>query len=219
MNKRCHMLKLYIAPKSITLAPLILLEEVEADYTISLTNFSSDKHNYKSYRLINPIEEAPSLVTAHGVLTETPAIMTYIAQEFGSQSLVGAHDPYVFDQIQEFNSYLASTVDAAQTNRLRGSRWTGSPQTIESLKLKASDAVTQAIKSIEKDLGFGEWVMGDAYTICDPYLYNIASWLEDYGVDITSMPNIIDHSKRISNRQATRAALSQFRKIENLVDV
>ena len=29
----------------------------------------------------------------------------------------------------------------------------------------------------------GPWVMGDAYTIADPYLFTFAQWLEDDGVD------------------------------------
>jgi glutathione S-transferase len=29
----------------------------------------------------------------------------------------------------------------------------------------------------------GPWLMGDSHTICDPYLFNFAEWLEDDGVD------------------------------------
>ena len=43
--------------------------------------------------------------------------------------------------------------------------------------------MTQAVTLIEDELLHGPWVMGDIYTICDPYLFTISRWLEDDGVD------------------------------------
>ncbi|MGE4659364.1 MAG: glutathione S-transferase, partial [Arenicellales bacterium] len=126
------MLKIYASPGSIALASVILLEEVEADYELTILDFSRNEQKEANYQAVNPKGRVPALITESGILTETPAILLYIAQRFGSDSLVGAHDPFVFAQIQEFNSYLASTVHVAHAHRLRGSRWTDDPQALES---------------------------------------------------------------------------------------
>ena len=37
--------------------------------------------------------------------------------------------------------------------------------------------------------------MGEQYTICDPYLFTIGTWLEGDGVDTTKLPRIMEHRK------------------------
>ena len=43
---------------------------------------------------------------------------------------------------------------------------------------------------IEREMLAGTWVMGGAYTICDPYLFTLAQWLDADGVDIARFPNL-----------------------------
>jgi len=204
------MLKIYASPGSIALASVILLEEVEADYELAILDFSRNEQKEPAYQAVNPKGRVPALITESGILTETPAILLYIAQRFGSDSLVGAHDPFVFAQIQEFNSYLASTVHVAHAHRLRGSRWTDDPQALEALKKKVPESMTQVVRLIEDDLLQGPWVHGEAYTICDPYLFTISSWLESDRVDTAALPRILAHREKMLARSATQAALSRL---------
>ena len=204
------MLKIFTAPGSIALASVILLEEVEADYELTILDFSRNEQKEAAYQAVNPKGRVPALITESGVLTETPAILLYIARRFGADSLVGAHDPFVFAKIQEFNSYLASTVHVAHAHRLRGSRWTDDPQAIEALKKKVPESMTQVMRLIEDDLLKGPWVHGKAYTICDPYLFTISSWLESDGVDTTALPRLMAHREKMLARPATQAVLSQI---------
>ena len=44
--------------------------------------------------------------------------------------------------------------------------------------------------------------MGERYTICDPYLFTLAQWLEADGVDPERIPKVIDHRRRVSERAA-----------------
>jgi glutathione S-transferase len=55
----------------------------------------------------------------------------------------------------------------------------------------------------------GPWVMGDTYTICDPYLFTLAQWLEGDGVDLSTLPRVAEHRKRMSDRPAVRKVLSE----------
>jgi glutathione S-transferase len=65
----------------------------------------------------------------------------------------------------------------------------------------------QTVSLIEDDLLQGPFVMGEDYTICDPYLFTICSWLEGDGVDTSRLPGILAHQERILERPATQAAL------------
>jgi len=54
----------------------------------------------------------------------------------------------------------------------------------------------------------GPWVMGERYTIADPYLFTLAQWLELDGVDPKRLPKISDHRARMSQRATVRKAIA-----------
>lgn len=204
------MLKIFAARQSVALASVILLEEVEADYELHVLDFSKGEQNLPEYQAVNPKGRVPALATEDGILTETPAILVYIAQRFGSAQMTGAHDPFVFAKIQEFNSYLASTVHVAHAHRFRGARWADAPEALEAMKKKVPETMTQTVGLIESDFFKGPWVLGDAYTVCDPYLFTICSWIESDGVDTSKLPKLQAHHERMLARPATQAAVAKL---------
>ena len=56
----------------------------------------------------------------------------------------------------------------------------------------------------------GPWVLGEHYSVCDPYLYTVANWLKVDGVDIADFPKTADHFRRVAERPATQAALAAY---------
>ena len=50
--------------------------------------------------------------------------------------------------------------------------------------------------------------MGDAYTICDPYLFTIARWLEGDSVDLARFPKVKAHRERMAARPAVSKVLA-----------
>jgi glutathione S-transferase len=153
----------------------------------------------------------PALVTDSGILTETPAILAFVAQSFPKAGLAPLDDPFAFAQVQAFNSYLCSTVHVAHAHRVRGSRWADDPAAIAEMKRKAPETVTACFDLIEGEMLKGPWVMGETYTICDPYLFTVAEWLDGDGVDLSRLPRVIDHRTRMAQRQAVRKAISEER--------
>ena len=61
---------------------------------------------------------------------------------------------------------------------------------------------------IERDMLAGPWVMGEHYTICDPYLFTLAQWLEQDGVDPKRIPKVMDHRRRVGERATTKKAIA-----------
>jgi glutathione S-transferase len=51
--------------------------------------------------------------------------------------------------------------------------------------------------------------MGAAYTICDPYLFTLAQWMEADSVDPARFPKVAAHRQRMSQRAAVRQALAE----------
>ncbi len=203
------MLTLYYAPHTCALASHIALEEAGAAYDTVRMSFASDDQKKPGYLKINPKARVPSLVTGRGILTETPAILAFIAQSYPEAKLAPVDDPFEFARVQAFNSYLCSTVHVAHAHRMRGYRWVDDEAAIKAMQRKVPQSVGEAFGLIERGMLAGPWVMGDAYTICDAYLFTLAQWLEADGVDLAKIPRVIEHRQRVARRPAVIKALSE----------
>jgi glutathione S-transferase len=71
------------------------------------------------------------------------------------------------------------------------------------------ESVGECFGLIECEMFAGPWVMGEAYTICDPYLFTLAQFLEGDGVDPARFPKILAFRNRTAQRPAVKTALAQ----------
>ena len=202
------MLKLFYAVGSCALASHIALEEAGADYKAERLNFKANQQNSPEYLAINPKGRVPALVTDEGTVTETPAILALIAQSF-PQARLAPSDPFGFAQAQSFNSYLCSTVHVAHAHKLRGYRWASEDSSFADMKRKLPENMSACFAMIESGMLKGPWVMGEQYTVCDPYLFTIGLWLEGDGVDMKTLPKVMAHRKRMSERPAVLKVLAE----------
>ncbi len=205
------MLKLFYAPNTCALASHIALQEAGADYETVRLDFRKNEQRNPQYLAINPKGRVPALATDKGILTETPAILAFIAQSFPQSHLAPLDNPFAFARVQSFNSYLCATVHVAHAHRLRGYRWVDADDAVAlaAMQKKVPHSVAECFDLIEREMFVGPWVMGEKYTICDPYLFTLAGWLEGDGVDPARFPKVLDQRRRMSERPAVKAALAE----------
>jgi glutathione S-transferase len=202
------MLKLFYSPGSCALASRIALEEAGADYELARVNFAEGEQRSAEYLRVNPKGRVPALVTDKGVLTETPAILIYIAQAFPAARLAMLEDPFEFARLQAFNAYICSTVHVNHAHGRRGARWADEQSSFDDMKAKVPETMAASMKLIELDFFEGPWVMGEQYTVADAYLFTMERWLEGDNVAIGDYPIIKDHFERMSARPAVQRALA-----------
>ncbi len=200
------MMKLFYAPGSAALAAHIALEEVGAEYDAIKVDLVAGEQKKPEYLAINPKGRVPALVTERGVLTETPAILGYIAQIFPQAHLIPS-DPFEVAQVQAFNAYICATVHVAHAHGRRGYRWADQQASLDDMLNKLPQTVGEAFDIIERDLLKGPWVMGEQYTICDPYLFMAALWRKGDGVPAERHPRVEDHMQRMRQRPAVASVL------------
>ena len=203
-------LKLYYVPETCSLASHIALIDANAPYEAVRMSFASRDQQKPEYLAINPKGRVPALLTENGVLTETPAMLAFIAQSFPVAKLAPA-DPFAFARVQSFNSYLCSTVHVAHAHRMRGHRWVDANDAaaIAAMQKKAPQSVTECFDLIERHLFAGPWVMGADYTICDPYLFTLAQWWESDHVDPSRWPKLFAHRERMAARPGVQRAIAE----------
>src|SRR5205823_8143749 len=144
------MIKLYYAPDTCALASHIALEEVGANYSTVRIDFAQEEQRSPNYLEINPKGRVPAMVTDRGILTETPAMLAFIAQSFPQARLAPLEDAFAFAQAQAFNSYLCSTVHVAHAHKMRGARWATEESSFADMKRKVPQSVGACFALIEQ---------------------------------------------------------------------
>jgi glutathione S-transferase len=201
------MIKLFWSLGSCSLASHIALEEAGAEYEAVRINVREKANLTPEYLALNPKGRVPALATDQGVLTENVAILAWIAQAFPEAKLAPS-DPWAFAQAQAFNSYLSSTVHVAHAHRMRGYRWADEESSFADMRRKVPETVAACFQLIEDEFLKGPYVLGEAYSICDGYLFTLADWLEGDGVDARRFPRVLEHRERIRARPAVSKVLA-----------
>lgn len=194
---------------SCAVATHIALEEAGADYKAVKVDLAAGEQRKPEYLKINPKGRVPVLVTDKGVLTETVALLLYVAQTHPAAKLAPS-DPFELAKLQAFNAYLASTVHVAHAHKLRGARWSDDAAAIESMKAKVAANMTDCATIIENEYLAGPWVMGGQYTVADPYLHIISIWMVGDGVDLSRFPKLSAHKAAMEQRPAVKKVMAQM---------
>ncbi len=200
-------MQLFFAKDTVARVSLIVLEEIGASYEAVRVDFGVGGQRQAAYLAVNPKGRVPALVTGEGVLTETPAILSYLAARFAPARLM-PEALFAAAQVQEVCAYLCSTVHVAHAHRVRGARWSDDPAVIAGLRVKVAQNMAAHFAYLERRF-IGPWVMGAAYSVVDPYLFVVAGWLASDGVDIAAFPQIAAHHATMLARPAVQRALAQ----------
>ncbi len=203
-------MKLFYAPGTVAAASLIALCETDADFDPIRLDFGNKQQTKPDYLAINPKGRVPALVTDDGIITETAAVLTYIAETNPSANLLPA-DPFKRAKVYEVISYLASTVHVNHAHKMRGHRWADKQSSWDDMKAKVAQNMLNCFGLIEDTLSNGPWIIGDQYTIADAHLYIVESWLPGDGVSLDKLPNVASHFNRMNERAAVQRALEIMR--------
>ncbi|HLQ17996.1 MAG TPA: glutathione S-transferase N-terminal domain-containing protein, partial [Tabrizicola sp.] len=109
------MLTFFYTPKTCALATHIALIDAGADYELKRIDFKSGQQRSPEFLAINPKGRVPALVTPQGILTETPALLAYLAQTHPDANLAPT-DPFAFARLQAFTAFLSSTLHVAHAH-------------------------------------------------------------------------------------------------------
>ena len=176
-------LKLFAAKHTVSLASALILEELGTEYEVCLVDIAAHAQHEKYYLDINPKGRVPSLVTPGGILTETGAILEYIAPGFMPK------DAFACAKIREFMHYLSSTMHVNHAHRMRGKRWADLKDSRADMTAKVPQNMAKNCAYVE-NLIVGPYIFGSDITIADAHLFTLLQWLEDDGVDINSYPKL-----------------------------
>ena len=193
------MLKLHYAPRTISVAIAIVLEELDIPYEAIRVDFATAEQTKQDYRQINPKGRVPALETPEGILTETPAIIEYVAPQLVPQ------DAFAAAKMRELISYLNGTMHPHHAHGLRGERWADEDSSLADMKRKVPERMADCAAHLEEYLPSLPFETGTLEVLSDAYLYAVLAWLPGDGVDISHYPRLAAFQHQMNTRASVQA--------------
>ncbi|QIE46317.1 glutathione S-transferase family protein [Pseudohalocynthiibacter aestuariivivens] len=182
-------MKLYYAKGTISIASAIALYEAGKEFTPRPVDFAAGEQTKPAYHAINPKGRVPVLDLDGTLLTETGAILEYIAATAPDAGLMPT-DPLEAAHVRAVMYYLASTMHPNHAHKMRGARWANEASSHADMTAKVPETMTACARYVEDHCLRGPLVNGAALTVADPYLFMLCHWLEGDGVDTAPFPKI-----------------------------
>ncbi|HLW91239.1 MAG TPA: glutathione S-transferase family protein [Roseiarcus sp.] len=205
------MMKLYFTPGTCSLASHIALEEVGARFESSRIDFSADQQNSPEYLRINAKGRVPTLVDGDWVLTESPAILRYIAARHPGTGL-WPWDPREEARCAEWLAWLSSTIHVAFAHVRRANRYAADPRAIEDVIATGKKTCRDLWQAVDAKIGRGPWAIGERYSVADPYLLVYWTWGRGpaLGFEVErDLPNWTAHARRMAARPAVQKVFAR----------
>lgn len=199
------MLTLHYAPQTISIAVAITLEEVGLAYDAVAVDFASGAQAKEPYLSVNPKGRVPALVTAAGTLTETGAILEFIAETSGQ---LIPDTPMATARMREVMFYLASTMHVNHAHKMRGHRWADQQSSFDDMTAKVPETMAASCVYLEEMLALDPFVTKD-FSLADPYLFMVLSWVPGDGVDLAAYPKLSAFVDMMKTRPSVQAVIAK----------
>lgn len=196
-------MKLYYSPGACSLSPHIVLRETGLPFELERVDLKTKKmHGGGDYLEVNPKGYVPALrLDDGGVLTEGPAIVQYLADRVPDRELAppaGTMDRY---RVMEWLNFITS-----ELHKSFGALF--NPQAPEEWKAAVRGLLHRRLDYVALQLQGRAYLMGEAFTVPDAYLFTVLNWGQWTGIDIGEWKVLADYHARIAARPAVRAAMA-----------
>lgn len=199
-------MKFYYCPGSVSFAPHIILNEVGAEFELIYTSVKNRSTQSEEFLRINPKGRVPVLDTGTEILTESAAIMYYLALSYPEKKLIPS-TPMGFARVVEWTNWLSSVHAWAVAQNLRPERFTDDIDSHPGIKKKGFDNVSEIYAQIDEKLSKFEWAIPDGYSIADANLLIFFKWGNFLGLNMKKFEHWCEHTKRMEQRPAVQAVL------------
>lgn len=207
------MLTLYYCPYACSMASHVALEEAGASFEAKKVNIFKGKQFTPEYKAINPRSKVPALRFDDGrVLLESTAILGWIGNAFPASDLLGA-DPLDRARTIATCAWLSGTVHPTFKQFIHPEHVIADTGMHGAVKARAKDTYWAHLQEIDSILADRPWMMGEQFTVADPYALVFFPWGRELGLPIGELANLAAMKDRLIQRPAARRALEREKSV------
>jgi len=197
-------MKLFYSPAACSLAPHIVLQEAGFAYDLEKVNLGKKiTASGEDYRKINPKGSVPAIESDGGeILTEVAVILQYLADRKPESGLAPAAGTLERYRLMEWLNYVASEVHKSFGPLFN-------PKASEDWKAVQRTLIESRLDFLAAHLGNSPYLMGNAFTAADAYLFTVLNWTNFTGLDLGKWPALADYMARVAARPKVREAMKE----------
>lgn len=196
-------MKLYYAPHACSLAPHIVLRELDLPFElIRVDNTTKRTANGDDFLVINPKGYVAALqLDNEHVLTEGPAILQYLADLRPEANLAPVSGTFERVRLQEWLNFISTEIHG-------GLGWLFSSQFPDEVKALIKEKLFKRFAVLCQTLERQDYLMAHGFSIADAYLFTVLRWAHLFAIDLNEWPALVRFQARVDQRPAVKAALA-----------
>ncbi|HYD69733.1 glutathione S-transferase family protein [Azospirillum sp.] len=200
------MITLYNMPSTAGMAPHIVLREIGAPHRMVLLDGDAKAQKAPEYLALNPHGRVPTLVDGDLVISESAAICLHLAETHPQAGLVPPLGSAERARLVQWLVYLTNTVQAEMMPYFYPDRYVPE-EGAAALRARVEARLAGMFAHIDGELAGRTWLLGERYTIADPYLFMLARWTRNMTRKARDLPNLGPYLARVYARPAVAEAL------------
>lgn len=198
-------MKLYYSKGACSLSPHIVLCETGIKFELERVDLATHKtESGVDFVTINPKGYVPALLLDNGeVLTEGPAIVQYIADQYPQANLAPPAGTLARARLQEQLTFIGTELHKQFSPLF-------SPANSAEIKSAAVAKIQSRLAFVEKQFADGRsYLLGEQFSVADAYLFVVVGWTFHMKLSLENYPHIAAFHKRVASREKVQEAMRQ----------
>ncbi|MBA2404327.1 MAG: glutathione transferase GstA [Bdellovibrionales bacterium] len=203
-------MKLFYSSGSCSLAPHIVMAELNMMYELEAVNLKDKTSVSGDYRLINPKGAVPALRMENGeILTEGAIISQYLADQKNDGTMLGKFGTTERYRTLEWLNFVATEIHKNFSPLFGADRMFKTVDTQTEVRAAFKAVLNDKIKFVSEKLGNNDFLTGKQFTIADAYMFTCLNWSKHVGLDLSAYSNVNSFMNRVSERPAVMRAMKE----------
>lgn len=155
------------------------LDEARVPYTYTTLAVPATEADKAAFARLNPCLQVPILIHPDGtIITEGPAILHHIADAFPAARLIPPPGTSLRARHDRWLGFFHANVYEAMLRELAPARYTDDRPSAPAVQSAATAYVRRHFALFEGALDNGPYLLGDALTVFDIYLWMLCFWVD-----------------------------------------
>ena len=210
------MIQLHYYPSNASMAPHILLEELDVPFELLYVDRNQGAHKSPEYLRLNPNGLIPVLVDWRNgselVLYETVAILLHLADTHADSGLAPKLGTPERAQFYKWLVWMTNTLQAALTAYYYPERWVdeGNTDGAAQVQAHAEARIGPMLDQLDAQLAShgSEWLLGERFSAADPFAFMLCRWTRGFARPARSLPHVGPYLQRMLARPTVQRAIA-----------
>ncbi|MBA3581352.1 MAG: glutathione S-transferase C-terminal domain-containing protein [Gammaproteobacteria bacterium] len=187
-------LNYFHSPNTRSTGALILLEELDAQYTLHVLNMKAGEQRQAEYLSINPMGKVPAILHNDVLITEQVAVFLYLADLFPHAGITPAIGEPLRGSYLRWMAFYGSCFEPALIDRAQ-------QREAAPASMSPYGDYDTMLATLTDQLAKGDYLLGNQFTAADVLWGTALTWTTQFGI-VPLTPLIKNYIDRINARPA-----------------